>query len=549
MQITLPPHVKTCGGTKRTLLVSAIAVVLSYASLGVIFFSRLWRSEHYGFFPLVLVAVSWLLWTRIGVSTAGAWRWPALLPLAAGWLLLGLAVWLWSPWLAVISALFTALAFLLRASPRTADVLPVWLLLWLIVPPPLGWDGQLVSALQGLSAQWGSYVLDFMQYDHLLSGHVIEVPGQRFLVEEACSGIRSLFMLFACTAIFAVWQRLSWWHAALLLLSAVFWAVVVNVLRVTAVVIVSTESDFDVASGWSHELLGAGLFVVALLLVWSTDRLLLCLAEPIARHDDDELEHAEVDEEPHAEVHEGVPSPASRPVMLTVITCALFPILGAAQLTLLIFNPADRSVNFTGAGEISNDLGEELFPTEMLEWQRIAFKTERRGSNSIWGEHSRLWTYQRDATRAILSFDYPFLGHHPLVNCYESQGWIASSRAVVGAPSESSNGEMEIEQYELTKETGERALLLISHFDHHGQPLKPSSKSPLSLEAWTDGIARRMKGSFGAVDSEQVTYQFQLLLTEDDPPALDERNDARELFFQARSILQSALLTELGRHE
>ena len=47
-----------------TLPMGVLVVALSYAPLVLLHFRQLWLVEHYRYFPLVLVAFGWLLWSR-----------------------------------------------------------------------------------------------------------------------------------------------------------------------------------------------------------------------------------------------------------------------------------------------------------------------------------------------------------------------------------------------------------------------------------------------------------------------------------------------------
>src|SRR5205823_3954299 len=85
-------------------------------------------------------------------------------------------------------------------------LLPVWLFLWLAVPLPLGLDQNLITSLQPLTARGSSVLLDQLGVFHVRAGNVIEVPGKRLMVEDACSGIHSLFAVLACTSFFALWS-------------------------------------------------------------------------------------------------------------------------------------------------------------------------------------------------------------------------------------------------------------------------------------------------------------------------------------------------------
>jgi hypothetical protein len=52
-------------------------------------------------------------------------------------------------------------------------------------------------------------VLGLLGIPHMLTGMIIEIPGQRLLVEEACSGINSVLSMTSACVFYAMWQRRS----------------------------------------------------------------------------------------------------------------------------------------------------------------------------------------------------------------------------------------------------------------------------------------------------------------------------------------------------
>ena len=177
-----------------------------------IFFRRLWGNEHHRFFPVILLAFGLLIYQRWPPERTPLRfldRFVATFALSLGFLLLASAVVLWSPWVALVGTLFTVLFLLIHfaggeALPR---LLSAWLLLWFLLPLPGNLDRQVILALQSISSQTASTWLDVLGYDHILSGHVIHIPSQKFVVEEACSGSNSFFVLLSLTAIFVVALR------------------------------------------------------------------------------------------------------------------------------------------------------------------------------------------------------------------------------------------------------------------------------------------------------------------------------------------------------
>ena len=125
------------------------------------------------------------------------------------------------------------------------------------------------------SAGWSSVLLDALGVFHVMDGNVVEVGGRELLVDQACSGIYSLFTLLAGTLFYVFWceDPAPAWSLALMVAS-VFWVLFGNVVRIVGVVAISTYLGIDAASGWRHELIGLMTFALMLAMVVSTDRLL-----------------------------------------------------------------------------------------------------------------------------------------------------------------------------------------------------------------------------------------------------------------------------------
>src|SRR5262249_45473600 len=117
------------------------------------------------------------------------------------WLLLAAAVLLDVPRLAGIGGLLLLAAAPLGLGgwPLLRALLPALVYLLLVIPPPFGLDRLLITKLQLLTAKASSRVLDYFGVYHNMDGTVVETAGKRYMVEEACSGIHSLFSILACT--------------------------------------------------------------------------------------------------------------------------------------------------------------------------------------------------------------------------------------------------------------------------------------------------------------------------------------------------------------
>lgn len=246
-----------------------------------IHFSHLWRREHYQFFPMLLLAVgglsygNWKNAQQRGQSFKTLKLSAPLLALAA--LTFSAALWLNSPWFAFLATI-TVLWVVFRNLPfGCSSIAPLFVLL----PIPFSMDGDLVHGLQRISSSGASALLDMAAIRHLMSGNVLEVSDRNFFVEEACSGIGSVYLLVASAAIYAAWRQLRLVVSIPLLISSAFWAVAGNTFRIFCVAWAHEEMQLDLSSGVIHDGLGATTYLISLLLLVMTEQMLLFVFEPV----------------------------------------------------------------------------------------------------------------------------------------------------------------------------------------------------------------------------------------------------------------------------
>ncbi len=247
-----------------------------------IHFEHLWHREHYQFFPMMLLAVAGICWSRISDARQNGMTFKSLvlsIPIAVlAALLFAAAARLFSPWLAFLSALVIAWLLFRNIPFGRSSIAPLLILL----PLPFAIDGEFVHGLQRASSRGASAILDLLSVQHLMSGNVLEVADRTFFVEEACSGIGSVFLLLATAAIYASWRELRLIAAIPFMLAAIFWAVAGNTFRIAAVAIAHERYATDLSKGTEHDVLGSATYVASLLLLIMTEQVILLLFDPIA---------------------------------------------------------------------------------------------------------------------------------------------------------------------------------------------------------------------------------------------------------------------------
>jgi exosortase len=540
----------TVGETSRVYLKRSLAVIAlifaAHLPLLLLQGQRLWDDPNYQFFPLILAGAGYLAWrnTRdLGCLEPGKQSLSQAL-IGVSWLLLAFAGLIIAPWLGAVVALVAvlAVAYAWGGSRLVLGLLPAWALLWVIVPLPF--EDSLTLSLQTIASRWSSTVLDLIGVIHLPSGLVIEVPGQRLFVEEACSGIHSLFTVVAGTLFFIFLTRCSVVRALVLLAAAVVWVLLGNTARIVTVAWALANHGIDLTSGWPHELLGQVVLVTALILIVSTDAIysviaLICRQQwalIVAAWNRDRRGAKAVEAAgPVTVVEETRPPEPTRlpePARAGVGSWPVAMAYGGLALALAVWIWPCLKESFVSRGmlvsKLQSSLTADTLPARSGSLERVEFKTESRSLGNSLGEFSRSWQYRMGPHPVLASVDYPFVGWHELTICYRGQGWKLQRRRI------RRDERMTFVEDTFTRASGEQGLLMFRLYDAEGRPVDVPDDPRLSslsryfgrLAVWREDARRDLRQRFSVRDQVQVFVPSPRPLTD------EERQEART-FFQA----------------
>jgi len=517
---------------------------------------NLWRYRpHYEFFPLVLAAFAYLAWRRWpsdAIHTRAS-RWTARFVLLLGFTVLATSVVLFSPWLGAIAAVISAggVLLLLLGWAAVGRLLTVWLLLWLVIPPPWRLDDDLIRLLQNLTARSGSMLLEMVRVDHLLAGNVFRLPGRELFVAEACSGVNSQLVLIAVSVLLVVVLRRTWLHAILLVATSVFWSTVVNTVRVNLIVVAAVQWDIDLSEGWRHQVLGHTLVLIGFLLLLSTDRLLAGLLAPVLDFrraaTDPDFEGMPLATDPLSRLWNRVVAAVSRAASgtpdrveghvpafaggkRTLLAAGPFGCLGVLQL-LLLMSPQAPEIRVEG---LATMFEETWLPPRTGNWQRVEYRTEERELSSDEGEFTHVWVYHSGDRIANVSVDFPFMGWHEVTRCYKARGWVVERRTVRRESAEGSFVEVQ-----LSKPNGEAGYLLFSLFDGGARPVEPKSTHWTGLRGKLarSPLLALMGQGHRTVSQTQTTLQIQQFIGGNYPLDESQRQTADEVYVEFRRRL------------
>lgn len=526
-------------------------LILAAGHLPLLFseFTGLWRKTHYQFFPFALIAFFALLWTR----QQGRVHRPLLVTglLAADLLLLLAAAVLRSPWFASVGFWLLLLAVSgARKDKLTGSSLLylAWLPL-LVVRLPANIDVLVIQRLQDLTSRVASHLLNLTGCLHLREGNVITLPSKTLLVEEACSGVQSLFTLLFLAVLICCWLRRRPLHAALVVGSGVFFAGVMNVLRVVIVALAEHHWEVDLASGWAHELLGYAALALAAGLVYNFDLFLLTFTETVPDGGLDKPNAAY--RNPWVEVFNRLiatktqfvrrktlpdqPRPLFSWKRSVIVSAVLGVVCLSAQAPALLDRP-DRVSKFQSSLDLLNEADLQLADADEG-FQLQKYTSTERSKGAVDGQYSNTWLFHDGNLDVSVSCDHLFHGWHDLRVCYTGTGWRISETELDPVDSD-----WQALRVRLSKpDVGRYGLLFFSFFTPSGEPFQPV----------TDTVARRVQRRFGTLrgfSEAPDTFQCQVFVEAPIPFTEEQVDSLRRLHLETREqIREAAVEAAAGR--
>lgn len=523
---------------------------------------NLWQRPHFQFFPLAWLAFGFLVCTRSTPAEATtAWRQRLGFGVAVCALLATTAsVLVFSPWLAHVSLIFVCLAWMILRLPQTKWYLPLaWLTLLVItLPMPRNLDTRMVQQLQRGSTESASALLDLSGIPHFISGNVLEIRTGQLFVDEACSGVDSLYALGAIALLLALWHHKPLLLSVLLLASVPLWAWLGNVIRLYTIAYLLDRWGIDWSHGWQHTLLGLGVFAFSYWNLTKTQQMLEYLLVPFparttttgklhklynrvvcwpgadptrpkesSRPSSSERRGGEkpettADHEPSSQNDSFVPG--KRHNQLALALSIAFLILGSlTAFPLLGIGPWEKRATVARAvsnSEVDDAFTAELLPQQLGDATQTGFETQHRERGSIFGEHSATWQYRVDEQLISLSLDFPFAGFHGLEECYVLSGGELISG--IDEVDSLAAGSLTIYEGRFVNDLLEINHLFYTEFEEDGTPVTANS----AFE----------RGAF-ALSQPPVTFQLQAYVQGAEELSEDERKKYHQMLEEAAKTL------------
>jgi len=503
------------------------------------YYWRLWTLPHYQFFPLALFG-AWLLARsprRIDEPAPYVSRRLRGVLLAFGLSTLAVSVRFEVPWLCLAASFVFTVAWLYERGGNSGVVrnVPALVMVLTTLRIPLNLDRALMTNMQSLTTRMAGAVLDVAHIAHATLGNVIDIPGKSLFIEEACSGVNSLFSVLSCTIFYLLWTKRRPFVWFVLLSSAPLWTLTANVGRVVTVVVLYTAWGIQADTGWLHDALGLASFASAVVLVYCTERLLRFYAAVLPPELPTKLLPTNLRDsaEPTAPKPSGDFATAKPiPSRFTAVAASLLILW---QIPLSFAHLRDYTENLRGLKP--PELGADYLAANRGAWTRQEFEMLHRVDGSIFGEHSQIWKYAGGAERTIVSFDYAFPGWHELSECYTGQGWGIESRQV-SEPVDGRPGFVVMSMNH--RPTGRHGRVWFALFDKEGRYVTPMPTD--RIEQWQARFVSRLSdfSFWGSKDDpDRATFQTQVFVEAYAPLSTTAEEEGQALFLAALAKLTS----------
>ena len=128
--------------------------------------------------------------------------------------------------------------------------------------------------LKLFAAQVATVLLNNMRIPAIRDGSVIKMRTSQVVVDDVCSGLRSLISLTALGSIFAYMMKDKMFKRVLLFLSTIPIAILTNVCRVIILASVSEIWGTEYIEGFIHDATGYMVFGLAFILLYAVGKLL-----------------------------------------------------------------------------------------------------------------------------------------------------------------------------------------------------------------------------------------------------------------------------------
>ena len=253
-------------------LLWGLVAVLFFPTLSILYRQR-WSALGYGHaFFILPISLGLVYWKRkeltaAFIATEKKFETPSLIILVFGALLYLFG---WQQDYMVISTfalipfLYGFIGFIYGKKVRGLVLFPILYLL-LLVPPPFALLDRITLPLRYISAFGVERIFQLFNFPIQREGLGYVIEGHQMMIDEACSGFRSLITMLSLGLVYVYITRSKIIRKIVLILSIVPLAIMGNILRVVVISLIAVNFGKEAAQGFLHSFSGIVVFLFIVL--------------------------------------------------------------------------------------------------------------------------------------------------------------------------------------------------------------------------------------------------------------------------------------------
>lgn len=236
----------------------------------------LWDKSDQEHGPILLIVFGWVLYRQWPLlmslpNNGSRWGWALVLPAMLAYIL-GRSQQIWLFEIGAFIPLLAGCGVLTKGSSALRILSFPLLMLMFVIPLPGALVDWLTTGLKQHVSIFAESLLYSAGYPIARSGVTLSIGSYQLLVADACSGLNSLFSLFAIGLLYLYIQSYASRIRNLLLLLAIApIAIFANILRVIILVLLTYYGGEEVGQGFLHGMAGIVLFISSLLVLYVFD--------------------------------------------------------------------------------------------------------------------------------------------------------------------------------------------------------------------------------------------------------------------------------------
>ncbi|STR45524.1 exosortase B [Iodobacter fluviatilis] len=240
----------------------------------------LWQTPEQGHGPFILAIILWLFYKtntegRPAEARSNNISGAIIFSVGALSYILGRSQEIWLFEVGAFIPMLSGLILLIAGSAALKKYFFAISFIVFLIPLPGVVVDALTSGLKSQVSHWAEVLLYAANYPVARSGVMLVVGQYQLLVADACSGMNSLFSLFALGLLYIHIGGYGFsWRGIFLFLCVVPIAFIANVIRVMILILVTYHFGDAAGQGFIHGFAGMVVFAVALIAFFITDFLL-----------------------------------------------------------------------------------------------------------------------------------------------------------------------------------------------------------------------------------------------------------------------------------